>query len=743
MIALGKITNIDTECQNGMCYFSFTTADLNMIACNNGESRVKCYYVSKRVFPGMIANLTGFFNSSGVFCVRDIIPSLRYEADLINLMSKSVRGVGKQKAKGLISALFGDIPDIPGKEQKLMTMEPDDARDLMRTKYPALSLHVANRICDFLCIRERLVREVEDELLPYRVPYDVIDRICYDFGPDAVDTVKHHPYSLVKSGLHLWIAEDIGKKTDVPEYSKERVRGIIHFVMRRAMQKGYSRVSYQQLVDKVNYYSRRYAYASPIAEILILNVAGRDGTFVHNEKGLSYRTVFEAERSIGLDCNIIAGNDKNVRRKGIQLRDDRIEDGDIEKVEKHLGVKYSPSQRKAFALVEKPGISILTGGPGTGKTTVVKGLISWFKHKHPDLKVALCAPSGRAAKRLSESAGMKASTIHKLLDYCPFNGGNEAQYKRRDSDPVEADLVIVDECSMVDAPLFSMLLGAIKPGATVLVCGDEDQLASVGPGNVLHDLIECREFPCCRLTENHRQDDDGTIINNAKRVLDGQKPVEGKNFHLIRTFSEQEAFKKVTGLAKKLYDNKKPFDTQVIEPSYKGEAGVNAVNKEMRRYFGRDLKKKVSKGDKVMFTRTSYKDGYVNGQLGTVVADSDEGIVVKSDGRRIAVRNSSLVDITPAYSFTIHKAQGSEADTVIICLPADNPKMLQKNLLYTAITRAKKEVYIVYVGDALSSAVENDEDSRRKTRLSWLIQCAFAGKFISTRHECRASYYEN
>ena len=297
----------------------------------------------------------------------------------------------------------------------------------------------------------------------------------------------------------------------------------------------------------------------------------------------------------------------------------------IRKSEKACGMSYGKQQREAFPkILESKGIKILTGGPGTGKTTTIKGIILAYQEMHPKDVVKLCAPTGRAAQRMAESTEMPACTVHRLLNYTPY--GEDANFKDA-SNPIDADLIVVDEVSMLDISLFSMLIDAIKTGATLVLVGDIHQLESVGPGAVLHDLLDINDkfIPKCMLTDVFRQKGGSPIIDNSKRINEGRTSlVTGKDFQIIQTKTETESMEKVKGIMKKYYDPKDPFKIQILCPSKEGISGVVNQNTILQECLNTS-KDKIFYGkgcykvnDKIIMTKNNYEADYYNGDIGII-----------------------------------------------------------------------------------------------------------------------------
>lgn len=402
----------------------------------------------------------------------------------------------------------------------------------------------------------------------------------------------------------------------------------------------------------------------------------------------------------------------------------------ISYAEKACGMSYGKQQREAFPkILGSKGIKILTGGPGTGKTTTIKGIIMAYQKMHPKDIVKLCAPTGRAAQRMSESTEMPACTVHRLLNYTPY--GDDANFKDA-SDPIEADLIVVDEVSMLDIALFAMLLDAVKNGATLVLVGDIHQLESVGPGAVLHDLLDVNDkiIPKCMLTDVFRQKGGSPIIDNSKRINEGKTfLVTGRDFQIIQTKSESESMERVKNIMKKYYDPKDPFKIQILCPSREGVSGVTQQNTILQECLN-ESKDKIFYGkgcykvnDKIIMTKNNYEADYFNGDIGIVRSiDKNKQLHVEIREKEYVLTRDMMEDIQLAYGMTIHKSQGSEFPIVIVVMPMNPRIMLVRNLLYTAITRAKKQCIIINEGTALQTAIKTLQAGNRRTRLKILLR---------------------
>jgi exodeoxyribonuclease V alpha subunit len=391
-------------------------------------------------------------------------------------------------------------------------------------------------------------------------------------------------------------------------------------------------------------------------------------------------------------------------------------------------IKLTEQQQDAVKAALTTKVSVLTGGPGTGKTTTLRMVIEALNAK--DLTFLLASPTGRAAKRLSEATDEPASTIHRLLEYSPTG------FFSRDEDaPLDADMIIVDESSMIDIMLFYALLRAINPGTHVMLVGDVDQLPSVGAGNVLHDVIDSGIAHVTRLNVIFRQSEDSHIIVNAHRVNKGDAPImdnsRTKDFFFFRENDPVKAAELVVDIVRNRLPNKfevHPInDVQVIAPMYRGSAGVNNLNEILQQALNSDshlAEKKLGGrifrvGDKVMQTKNNYDKEVFNGDIGRVRGiDHNEGFMeVSIDGRIIIYDWNEADELIHAYCISTHRSQGSEYPVVVLPLMTQHYMMLQRNLLYTAITRAKKLVVLVGNPQAVHIAVGNNKVAERYSGL--------------------------
>ena len=421
----------------------------------------------------------------------------------------------------------------------------------------------------------------------------------------------------------------------------------------------------------------------------------------------------------------------------------RFADRTVAEIEKEQGITYAPLQRQAVELAAKVGVILLTGGPGTGKTTTVRGIVALFQKM--GLNIVLAAPTGRAAKRMSELTGMEAQTVHRLLGMTWNEASHQVTFQKTEKEPLEAEAVIVDEMSMVDLPLMDALLAALKPGCRLVMVGDPDQLPSVGPGNVLGDILRSGAVDSVTLTEVFRQAEQSAIIRSAHAVNRGQAPDlsnKQSDFFFLCRRSPDRLVQTVVDLCRTRLPDKMGIPAgqiQVLTPTRRGETGTVSLNRALQAALNPPAPGKRQKawgdmifrvGDRVMQTRNNYdvlweKDdgeagsGIFNGDVGTVedIDPSGELVTIRFDDRTSVYTADLLSQLDMAYAMTVHKAQGSEYRAVVLVSAPAAPNLLVRGVLYTAITRAR-ELLVMVGDDAIPGRMaENDRRTRRYSGL--------------------------
>ena len=578
----------------------------------------------------------------------------------------------------------------------------------------------------------RLIKKIKDTkaeqdlfifLSKYGVPYYKVKKLTEMYEDDAINKLSQNPYLYGKrADLSLTEAEKIADYFNISPMNIDRLNYAAEIALDRIGNQGHvyaEKKSFFSVMENVLRSGIYKDFKLPASMETPSILTATETMIIDKKTVICNKLLVEAERRIY----------KNVLRlsEGSPLN---ISNEIYKKAEKYCHMTYGTQQRSAFPiLLKKRGLCILTGGPGTGKTTVVKGLIKALELSYPNLKIALCAPTGRAAQRMSESCGKTASTVHRLLDIRPYglsitckNAGN----------PINADVIIVDECSMLNIELADKLLEAVKNNTLVLFVGDIHQLESVGAGNVLHDLLEADErlIPRVMLTDVFRQKGDSPIIQDAILINKGlTNLVTNQDFQIIQTHSGSESLDVVKELIKQLYNPEDPFETQILCPARTGDAGISNLNAELQELlnpdgaeivYGKNTRYRVN--DKIMMLHNNYEKQYYNGDIGIIKSINGRNVELLIRDKEYVLEKSELNEMTLAYGMTIHKSQGSEFPTVIIVMPKDEPGMLVRNLFYTAVTRGKARVIVVNEQDAMQTAIRTNKLSVRKTMLSLFFQ---------------------
>jgi len=414
-------------------------------------------------------------------------------------------------------------------------------------------------------------------------------------------------------------------------------------------------------------------------------------------------------------------------------------------VQQELGISFAGQQTEALKTALSSQVMVITGGPGTGKTTLIKAIIKIRSAR--GFRIMLAAPTGRAAKRMTEATGHEAKTIHRMLEYTgsSMTGGD---FMKNETNTLDCDLLVVDEASMIDQILFHHLLKAIPKDASVVFVGDVDQLPSVGPGNVLKDIIDSGVCPVVHLKEIFRQGEESMIVVNAHKINSGEMPcfddksngTSPCDFYFIEQNDPDKALEIIKELVTLRIPQKFGFDPvkdiQVLTPMHRGSVGTTRLNSELREVLNIQHGSKVQRmgrivqeGDKVMQIRNNYEKDVYNGDIGTVLRiDGEESkVIVEMDSGRVSYDFSELDELIHAYAVSIHKSQGSEYPAVVIPIMTQHYMMLQRNLLYTGITRGKKLVVLVGTKKAVAIAVKNDKTRKRYTRLAGRLKDCLKG----------------
>ena len=547
-------------------------------------------------------------------------------------------------------------------------------------------------------------------------------KIYKQYGNRSIELVRENPYRLATDikGIGFLTADKIAKNIGIEKNSPIRAKAAILYMLSELSDDGHVYFPYSELIKKTEKKLEidENTLTAAISSLLKENRIYMEET---EDRAVYLAPFYVAEKGITLHLKRIKESSSSIRPINSQRA--------LEWVEERLGITLAERQREAVLLSTNSKVLIITGGPGTGKTTIIRAILKIFGMLK--VNIILCAPTGRAAKRMSEATGFPAKTIHRLLEYSPKEGG----FKKNEGNPLSADLIIVDESSMIDTLLMYHMLKAVPSHAHLILVGDINQLPSVGAGNVLRDIISSNVFPVVTLNEIFRQAKRSMIVINAHRVNSGRfplikKPDKGKltDFYFIYEEEPEKILNKIIRLCKERIPRRFGYnirDIQVITPMNRGIVGTSNLNAELQRELNQNnlglvYGSRIYKlGDKVMQVSNNYEKEVFNGDIGWVsnISQEDGELEVEYDGRKVVYERSELDEITLAYAVSVHKSQGSEYPVVIVPVVTQHYILLQRNLIYTAITRAKRLAILIGTKKALAIGIKNNKVEKRYTYL--------------------------
>lgn len=643
-------------------------------------------------------------------------------------------GVGRKTAESIVHTFGTDVISI-------ILSHPSRLAEV-----PKLDSEKADIIHSQL-LEDQGIEEVLMKLYEYGFGLRLAIKIYQTYQTEALSIIKNNPYKMVEDveGVGFIKADQIGRKQGVTGDHPDRIKAAVMYTLQeQSLNEGHVYVESERVIasakELLEHGDDEVIDPLKVAEVILQQV--EEEKIVEENEALYMPSLYFAEQGIAT----------NIRRLLLQEKVEEFPQAELLKaigsVEDRFQVTYAPSQKMAIETAVASPIMMLTGGPGTGKTTVIQGVIEVYAalkglSVHKDdyrgskdpFPFLLAAPTGRAAKRMTESTGLPASTIHRLLGY---KGAEGEGYEKDEESPLEGELLILDEMSMVDTWLANQLFRAVPNGMQVVIVGDEDQLPSVGPGQILTDLLEAEQIPTVRLTDIYRQSEDSKIITFSHDIKNGALPETiDKSSDDLRFFpceaeSVPEAVERICrGAIAKGYTAR---EIQVLAPMYRGSAGIDNLNKMLQELFNAkgERTKEVAfgdvvyrSGDVVLQLVNNPEENVFNGDRGEIVAilteketaDKKMQIVVSFDGTEVVYAKQDLTQITHAYCCSIHKSQGSEFPIVIMPVVKSYYRMLRRKLIYTGVTRAKQ--FLLLCGDwkAMQYAVETDRELIRNTSL--------------------------
>ena len=657
------------------------------------------------------------------------------------LGSGIIKGIGEALAKRIVKK-FGDDT------LRIIDEEPERLAEVR-----GISMKMAEKIA-VRYSENRSYRNVIMFLSKYGISVKLAMKIYAEFGDEIYNVIRKNPYKIADfvPGIGFKTVDNIAMQSGISVDSEFRISSAMYYVLNQAMGLGHMYVPKELLFQKVHELLKPDVDVDEFLQRL--DVILKD--MVVDSRVILETSDYDSEERVYTRWNYRMELESARRLLGLKLEADYDEDevmDAIEHVETETEIELDASQINAVKLAISSGVSVITGGPGTGKTTIINAIIRYYECQGN--VVLLAAPTGRAAKRITESTGYNAQTIHRLLEFSgePGEDGEKValRFQRNEGNTLECDSLIIDEASMVDSSLFYALLKAIVPGTKLVLVGDIDQLPSVGAGNVLHDIIESDCFPVTTLTRIFRQSDTSSIVENAHKIKDGihlEINNKSSDFFFIPRRSAYDISEECSNLiAENLpnYLKVSPLDIEVLSPTRQFELGSLELNKKLQKRLNPPAMDKREKehgdcifreGDKVMQIRNNYKlewsvysdekkgmlldqgIGVFNGDMGiiTEINDFDERVVVTfDDGRVTEYEYNQLDELEHAFAITIHKSQGSEYPAVIIPILTGPMKLLNRNLLYTAVTRARRMVVIVGNLNKINEMIDNIMEQKRYT----------------------------
>ncbi len=726
----------------------YTVFELNI----DSDDDLTCVGSVPYITEGEFVEVTGSYSEHAVYgqqlkldTCEDIPPEDEKSVERY-LASGAIKGIGAALASRIVRRFKADT-------LRIIEEEPERLAEIK-----GISQRMAMEISDSVTAK-RDMRNAMMFLQDYGISMALAVKIYNQYGASVYTILRENPYRLADdiTGVGFKIADEIARKAGISADSDFRIRSGIMYTLVQAAGNGHIYLPYEELVSQlevlldthVDDIDRQLVDLSIDKKIVVKELS--DDNTEDIAKDTSRRIIYGAsyyymEMAVAYALKALDVSVK-IDEKSVLDR--------IHRIEKNEDIELDDMQRNAVLQAVSSGLLVVTGGPGTGKTTTINTIIRYFEGE--GMEIRLGAPTGRAAKRMTEATGCEAQTIHRMLELSGApEDGKTASFMRNEDNPIDADVIIIDEMSMVDIFLMNSLLKAITAGTRLILVGDVNQLPSVGPGNVLRDIIDSERFTVVKLTKIFRQAKESDIIVNAHKINDGEKfPIgpTSKDFIFIKREEANNVLgAMITLISQKLpkYVDAQPFDIQVLTPTRKGLLGVERLNTVLQEYLnpkdtGKQEKEGSStlfrEGDKVMQIKNNYQlewetrgkngiavdrgMGVFNGDMGVIdnINFYTEKVTVKfDDDRYVEYPFKQLEELELAYAVTVHKSQGSEYPAVVIPLLSGPRMLMNRNILYTAVTRAKKCVCIVGTEEVFYGMVDNTNEQKRYSTLAQRIR---------------------
>ncbi len=628
-------------------------------------------------------------------------------------LSLRIKGVGRKTAKKIVNAFGIDT-------LKILEINPEKLSEIKGIKRSIIAEAKKS-------IQEnKILRNLTVQLSPYGIGSETIFKIYREFGDEAFEITQNNPYCLINKikGIGFKIADTIARGFGIPKNNPLRISSGIDFILSQYEQNNGDLYSFEDDIIE------RSSSLLDVDTDTILQEIENKITRNELKREAIPENIIITYKNFFIEKNIA----ESLYRLATSPNASEKFSFNFDQIHSKLAVQLSDEQKDAIQSAIENNFTIITGGPGTGKTTIIRAIIEAFMAESK--RVLIAAPTGRAAKRIEETSHYQASTIHRMLKVNP----ETKEFYHDQHNPLIADMIIVDEFSMVDVFLFYSLLRALTRQTKLIIIGDKDQLPSVGPGNILRDIINSNYFNTIYLNRNYRQTENSLIIENAYRINNGEsllfKPYsDSLDFVFINVKNEQQARQKVIRIIdfhKNQYQANSS-ELQVLVPMYRGDAGIDNLNKKIQDQFNpgphpfHREKPAFKKLDKVMQLKNNYEKEIFNGEMG-IIADinkENQKIVVDYDGYLVEYEKDEMDELSMAYAISIHKSQGSEYDIVILVLLPSHTIMLNREIFYTSVTRAKKKIFLLSDENTIHRTLMNSSPRQRKTLLPIRLKSIF------------------